>query len=158
MKNKKVIYEIYDRRDEPFSPWRPGVSAVDLFVGIKIYRSKHNSHDCSLCSILAGDYPKNFKWEGWHDGCQCESKSILMDEESFDEQELSNLKSALLETEDKKIKAKNFVDYVPETFIDWFLEYRKSMSESDHYPYFVTENMQLIMDSYNHYKLKIDKQ
>ena len=40
-------------------------------------------------------YPKTFKFKGWHPQCMCYATPILMDEETFDENELGDLKAAL---------------------------------------------------------------
>ena len=77
----------------------------------------------------------------------------MMDDETYDAQELLDMKAALHGTPRTKLKAQNFVEYLPKAFIAWFFENRKTMSESNNIPYFVTENMGLIKDSYKHNKL-----
>jgi hypothetical protein len=38
---------------------------LDFVVGVKINLSNNPNH-CQLCITLAGSYPKNFVWSGWH--------------------------------------------------------------------------------------------
>jgi hypothetical protein len=128
--------------------WR----TLEFIVGYEIKISNNPSDECSICKKLAGKYPKSFDWDGWHYKCKCFCVSILMDEETFDKKELSDLKSALNGLEPMKFEAKNEVKYVPECFIDWFLENRKHLNETHSMPEFVTNNIQLIMLSYEHYK------
>lgn len=53
-----------------------------------------------------GRYPKHFKFKGWHPQCMCYAVPILMDEETFDENELGDLKAALRGTQYKRLEAK----------------------------------------------------
>jgi len=139
-----------DYRNSDILRWQ----MLDFVVGYEIHRSNNqNLKECEICQRFAGKYPKSFIWHGWHDGCICYVTPIMMDDETDREQTVSDLKSALHGTEYKKLQAKNLVKHVPEGFIDWFLENRKEMNKVGSFPYFVTDNMQLIMESYNHYKL-----
>jgi hypothetical protein len=126
---------------------------MDFVVGYEIHISDNPDIECGICKYLAGKYPKTFNWDGWHDRCKCYITAVLMDEETFDKQELSDLKSALKGTEYKKLEAKNTVKYIPKSFIDWFLENRKQWNDNGSFPLFITENIELIKESYNHYYL-----
>ncbi|MDR2907942.1 MAG: hypothetical protein LBU91_08150 [Bacteroidales bacterium] len=125
---------------------------MDFVVGYEIHTSNNPSKNCDLCLKLAGKYPKAFDWNGWHADCKCYITSILQDEETFDEQELSDLSSALYGTEYKKLQAKNSVKYVPKEFTDWFLDNIKQFNETNTIPDFVTNNIQLIISSHEYYK------
>lgn len=55
-----------------------------LILGYEIRLSettKKGHSYCSKCVSLAGKYPSNFKWTGWHDGCICFKIPILMDDD-----------------------------------------------------------------------------
>lgn len=65
---------------------------LDFVVGIEILLS--NNHTClgadgkphpfhDICDELAGRYPKDFKFVGWHPHCRCRCIPILMTEEEL---------------------------------------------------------------------------
>lgn len=114
---------------------------LDFVVGFEVCRSNHDpEYKCKLCERLVGRYPKTFKFKGWHPQCRCYMTAILMDDETFDEQELSDLRSALCGTDYKKLQAKNAVTDVPQGFKDWVAENKERQSEWTSAPYFVRDN------------------
>lgn len=63
---------------------------MEFVVGYEIKVS--NNHGCKgvpkgqyhdICDELAGKYPKDFKWTGWHPQCRCYKIPILMTEDEF---------------------------------------------------------------------------
>ena len=58
-------------------------------IGIRIHLSNNHTlngkpfHD--ICDLLEGDYPKAFKFTGWHPQCRCYVTSILCSDEDFEE-------------------------------------------------------------------------
>lgn len=46
-------------------------------IGIRISLSPQHPHE-DICDDLAGDYPKDFKWSGWHPQCLCTSDPITI--------------------------------------------------------------------------------
>ena len=46
-------------------------------VGMRIKTSEKSHKEADLCDQLAGDYPKTFKWTGWHPLCHCYSEPIF---------------------------------------------------------------------------------
>jgi hypothetical protein len=114
---------------------------LDFVVGFEVHRSNHEPlFKCDLCSRLVGRYPKTFKFKGWHPQCMCYATAILMDEDDFDAQELSDLKSALYGKEYKKLAAKNTVTDFPQGFKDWVAENQQKQSNWGSTPYFVKDN------------------
>jgi len=65
---------------------------LDFVVGIQIEPSKTNHPIPDICDDLAGKYPKDFKWTGWHPHCRCHALSILktMDELAADAKRILN--------------------------------------------------------------------
>jgi hypothetical protein len=51
---------------------------TDFIVGIRVIRS-NNPYECSICGSLAGEYPKDFKFTGWHPNCYDEQTEVLTD-------------------------------------------------------------------------------
>jgi hypothetical protein len=55
---------------------------LDFVVGYTVHLSaSHNIAD--MCDFLAGDYPKKFKFSGWHPACFCYVTSILKTKKEF---------------------------------------------------------------------------
>lgn len=55
---------------------------LDFVVGFEVKRSGRG-YDCSVCESLAGKYPKDFKFVGWHPHCRCYVIPILKTDEEF---------------------------------------------------------------------------
>lgn len=114
---------------------------LDFVVGFEVHRSNHEPKcKCDLCERLVGKYPKYFKFKGWHPQCLCYATAILMDEDDFDKQELSDLKSALKGTEYRKMSAKNEVTELPDGFKDWVAENETKQANWASTPYFIKDN------------------
>lgn len=114
---------------------------LDFVVGFEVHRSNHEPKcKCDLCERLVGKYPKWFKFKGWHPQCLCYATAILMDEEDFDKQELSDLKSALKGAEYRKLSAKNEVTELPDGFKDWVAENEAKQANWASTPYFIKDN------------------
>lgn len=114
---------------------------LDFVVGFEVQRSNHEPKcKCKLCERLVGKYPKWFKFKGWHPQCLCYATAILMDEEDFDNQELSDLKSALKGTAYKKLSAKNEVTDLPDGFKEWINENKEKQGNWSSTPYFIKDN------------------
>lgn len=124
-------------RESDFLRWQQ----LDFVVGFEIHRSNHEPLcKCKMCDRLQGRYPKTFKFKGWHPQCMCYAVPILMDEETFDENELGDLKAALYGTEYKKKQAKNVVTDVPDGFKEWVAENMEASAGWASTPYFIIDN------------------
>lgn len=103
-------------RESDWQRWQ----SLDFVVGYEIVRSNHEPLcECDICARLVGRYPKTFKFIGWHPQCMCYAIPILMDEETFDDNELGDLKAALRGTTYKHKQAANTVTDVPDSFKVW---------------------------------------
>jgi hypothetical protein len=67
-------------------------------------------------------------------------KVVLQDEETFNAQELSDLRSALYGTEYRKLSSKNVVTDLPEGFKEWMAENSTNQANWRSAPYFVRDN------------------
>lgn len=115
--------------------------SLDFVVGYEIRRSNHEPlFKCDICEKLVGRYPKTFKFKGWHPQCMCYAVPILMDEETFDENELGDLKAALHGTQYKKLEAKNLVTDVPDGFKQWVKDHEEAQKKWASTPYFIKDN------------------
>lgn len=114
---------------------------LDFVVGFEVHRSNREPMcECKLCSKLVGKYPKWFKFKGFHPQCLCYAIAILMDEEDFDKNELSDLRSALKREEYNRLSAKNEVTELPEGFKSWVAENTDRQRNWASTPYFIKDN------------------
>lgn len=113
---------------------------LDFVVGIEIHRSKNIVCDCPLCDRLAGKYPKQFKFKGWHPQCMCYVTPVLMDDETFNQNELADLKAAYRGTQAKHFQSKDAVTDVPDGFKEWVKDNIESQKYWKNTPYFVRDN------------------
>ncbi len=60
----------------------------DFVLGYEVKLTQNGHHVPDICDTLAGKYPKDFKFVGWHPNCMCYVIPILKTEEEFwDEKE-----------------------------------------------------------------------
>ena len=124
-------------RESDWQRWQ----SLDFVVGFEIHRSNHEPLcECDICEKLVGRYPKTFKFKGWHPQCMCYATPILMDEETFDENELGDLKAALRGTTYKHQQAKNAVADVPDGFKSWVKDHVEAQKGWASTPYFIKDN------------------
>lgn len=124
-------------RESDWQRWQ----SLDFVVGFEIHRSNHEPLcKCDTCAKLVGRYPKTFKFKGWHPQCMCYATPILMDEETFDENELGDLKAALRGTTYKHQQAKNAVADVPDGFKAWVKDHVEAQKGWASTPYFIKDN------------------
>lgn len=124
-------------RESDWQRWQ----SLDFVVGFEIHRSNHEPLcKCDTCEKLVGRYPKTFKFKGWHPQCMCYATPILMDEETFDENELGDLKAALRGTTYKHQQAKNAVSDVPDGFKAWVKNHVEAQKGWASTPYFIKDN------------------
>ena len=124
-------------RESDWQRWQ----SLDFVVGFEIHRSNHEPLcECDICENLVGRYPKTFKFKGWHPQCMCYATPILMDEETFDENELGDLKAALRGTTYKHQQAKNAVADVPDGFKAWVKDHVEAQKGWASTPYFIKDN------------------
>ncbi|WP_333615397.1 hypothetical protein [Bacteroides pyogenes] len=123
-------------RESDWQRWQ----SLDFVVGFEIVRSNHEPLcKCEVCEKLKGRYPKTFKFKGWHPQCMCYAIPILMNEETFDDNELGDLKAALRGTTYKHKVANTVVD-VPDGFKEWVQDHIKAQERWATTPYFIKDN------------------
>jgi len=104
---------------------------LDFVVGYEIKRSGR-PFACSVCESLAGKYPKDFKFTGWHPSCRCYSIPILKTKDEFF---------------DDSSTSKNEVKEVPKNFKDWVALNNSRIEEAKQkgtLPYFLKDNSNFI--------------
>ena len=119
-------------------------SSEPYVLGIRI-RTSENHPEKDICDELAGDYPKDFMWRGWHPRCRCSMSSILIDRNS---EEWKHLRS-LPEKEYRAYKSPSLVPNVPEKFSKWCERNADKLNlarENGKLPYFVRDNQKVVGD------------
>jgi len=87
---------------------------------------------------LKGNYPKWFKFVGWHPHCRCHIEDILASEEEF-----INHQKRILAGEDVELKSKNEVSTLPEGFTGWVSDNEERITNATKngtLPYFLKDN------------------
>lgn len=122
----------------------------DFVVGIEIRLS--NNHTClgadgkpheftDICDKLAGRYPKDFQFKGWHPHCRCYAISILKTQAEIaeDTRRIMNGEPPL----DYKT-SENYVADVPADFNGWIDQNKERAKGWSSMPYFVKDNPQYV--------------
>lgn len=113
---------------------------MDFVLGQRVNLSRsHPKKD--ICDKLAGDYPVDFVFDGWHPQCFCFVTPILMDED-----EMAKASEAFLRGEKYEPKGKRITDY-PENFKQWVSEHKEDISQARDRgtePYFIRNNAMAI--------------
>ena len=110
----------------------------DYVVGIEIKRS-NTPYDCDICGSLAGKYPKDFIWSGWHPNCRCYMVPITVSRQEFID---------MITDEDiDPSQSQNAVNDVPDNFKDWISQNAERMSLAEQRgtePYFIKDNPEYV--------------
>lgn len=116
---------------------------MDFVVGFEIKLSGNHTLNGKpfrdICDELAGKYPKDFVWSGWHPLCRCYKIPILKTEEEFWEWDGRS------EVSDDSV---NRVNDVPEQFKRWIdgnIHKAKSWGNA---PYFIRDNGDYIREDF----------
>lgn len=108
---------------------------LPFIVGFEVKLS--NNHPCNdICDRLAGRYPKDFIFRGWHPHCRCYIVSILASDEEIDKM----LDDVLDGKEPKIIESKNTVPDVPDGFKDWCKDNAGRVKGWSSTPYWIRDN------------------
>ena len=116
---------------------------MNFVTGIEIKLS--NNHNCrgiakgqfyDICDELAGVYPKDFKFVGWHPFCRCFAVPKLADMKEF------------LEYQDKFVAGEDVSSYkfsgevtqMPKQFNEWVARNEERIKRAKSLPYFIRDN------------------
>ncbi|MCD7721478.1 MAG: hypothetical protein LUI09_04540, partial [Prevotellaceae bacterium] len=119
---------------------------LDFVLGQHIEPSgQHPKED--ICDELAGDYPKDFVFEGWHPQCMCVCTPILATEEQMRAE-----MDAVLNGDDDYQPEYTQIEEYPEGFQQFVDDNADDIAESYNSgtaPYFVQNNPDIIEDALN---------
>lgn len=111
---------------------------MDFVVGYEIKLSGNHTLNgkpfTDICDSLAGKYPKDFVWTGWHPLCRCYKIPILKTEEEFWSWDGRSEASS---------ESVNSVNDVPDQFKKWVLDNTdriEKATSNETLPYFLNDN------------------
>ncbi len=108
----------------------------DFVVGYEVKTTQNGHHVEDICDQLAGKYPKDFVFKGWHVQCLCYCLPILKTEEEFWDLD-----------EDKP--SVNSITEVPDNFKEWIRENSdriEKATEKGTLPYFIKDNREMVTE------------
>ncbi len=96
-----------------------------------------------ICDTLAGRYPKDFKFTGWHPHCRCRAVTILKTEE-----EMARDTKRILDGRQPSADSANAVTDTPEAFKGWVENNRDRIKHASSVPYFIRDNAKFFPESF----------
>ena len=96
-----------------------------------------------ICDTLAGRYPKDFKFTGWHPHCRCHAVTILKTEE-----EMARDTQRILEGKQPSEDSDNAVREFPNTFSSWATKNETRVLTGHTLPYFIKDNQGMMTGHY----------
>ncbi len=124
-------------RSSDYERWQ----AMDFVIGIEVVLS--NNHPVpDICDDLAGRYPKDFKFTGWHPHCRCHAISILKSDE-----ELAEDTRRILAGEEPLPADTSKVDYNGQAKLEaWMADNADRVLNAQNLPYFIKDNPKYTTD------------
>lgn len=120
-------------------------SQLDFVVGIEVKRSKRK-FPCKICEALAGKFPKDFDFRGWHPQCRCYAVPILC---SMDEM-IAMQKRLLNDEEPGDFHSSNEVTEPHEDFKKWVKDNQERIDEAAQrgtLPYWMKDNPKFLTNT-----------
>lgn len=108
---------------------------LNFVLGYEVKMSKN--HPCTdICDELAGTYPKEFMFVGWHPHCYCYIVPLLCKDE-----ELEQLTEQILRGEDTEgFTPAGVVSEMPPQFTNWITNNTERIQAAQSLPYFIQDN------------------
>ena len=116
---------------------------LDFVLGYEVQVSGTNPNVCPICIELAGKYPKEFEFVGWHPHCRCHAVPIMEDIDSFQARQelIANGKQPPAPTGQVTEPPKNFTDHLKDNS-----DRIQRASKAGTLPYFVRDNYKVGKD------------
>ena len=122
---------------------------LDFVVGIRIWLS--NNHTVldskgrpkplvDICDELKGDYPKTFRFVGWHPQCRCQVTPILADYDEYNKDRGNRLKAIVRGQAYKSMPSRRQVTAMPENFTKYIDSIRERAKGWKSQPYYIRDN------------------
>lgn len=132
-------------RESEYLRWQQ----LDFVVGFRVCLS--NNHTCldskgkpqpftDICDELAGDYPKTFKFVGWHPQCRCYVVPIMKDYDEYNEDRANRFKAIVRRQQYKSLPSRRTVRDVPANFRSYIDSIAERSAGWKSQPYYIRDN------------------
>ena len=122
---------------------------LDFVVGFRVMLS--NNHTVldskgkpqplvDICDELAGDYPKTFRFEGWHPQCRCLVVPILSDYDEYNKGRANRLKAIVRGENYKAMPSRRTITNMPENFTSYIESIADRAKTWKSQPYYIKHN------------------
>lgn len=123
-------------RSSDYDRWQ----SMAFIVGIEVHTSgNHPKYD--ICDELEGQYPKDFKFTGWHPHCICYQTPVQMNNDEY-----SKFEDAILAGEDPNVASTNTITQPPKGFTDYLEANGDRIAGWKNTPYWVKDNAKYVGD------------
>lgn len=109
--------------------------ALPFVLGIEV-RISNNHPIPDICDELAGRYPVEFKFTGWHPWCRCYAVSILAKQEEMD----AYIKALIAGEDVIDWQFTGKVEQMPTEFTKWMKDNENRIAKAKSMPYFIKDN------------------
>lgn len=109
--------------------------ALPFVLGIEV-RISNNHPIPDICDELAGRYPVEFKFTGWHPWCRCYAVSILAKQEEID----AYIKALIAGEDVSDWQFTGKVEQMPTEFTKWMKDNENRIAKAKSMPYFIKDN------------------
>lgn len=132
-------------RESEFMRWQ----RLDFVVGFRVCLSNnHTTKDSKgktmplidICDELYGDYPKTFKFTGWHPQCRCYVVPIMSDYDEYNKDRANRLKAIVRKAEYKSLPSRRTVRDVPAKFRSYIASIQERAKGWKSIPYYIRDN------------------
>lgn len=122
---------------------------LDFVVGFRVMLSNnHTTTDSKgkkvpltdICDELAGDYPKTFKFLGWHPQCRCVVVPIMSDYDEYNDDRANRLKAIVRGKTYKSLPSRRTVRDVPAAFRSHIEAIAERAEGWKSMPYYIRDN------------------
>lgn len=121
-------------RTADFERWQ----TLPFVTGVEIHLSKnHPRYD--ICDPMAGKYPKDFKFSGWHPNCICYQTPMMLSDEEYDK-----LEDQILAGEQPSVPKQSLIKQPPAAFGKWVNDNQQRIDGWKNKPYWIKDNPQFI--------------
>ncbi len=128
---------------------------LSFVIGIEIHTTNNPNHKEDICDYLAGTYPKEFKWTGWHPNCMCYQIPLLASVA-----EVNKMADEVMRGGDPNdIQCRNEVTELPPNFVSWLNKNKsryRSAEINGTIPFFLRDNTRFVTTGLNN-SLSTDK-
>lgn len=132
-------------RESEFLRWQK----LDFVVGLRVMLSNNHTTTNSkgekiplvdICDELWGDYPKTFKFTGWHPQCRCFVVPILSDYDEYNQDRANRLKAIVRKAHYESLPSRRTITDVPAKFREHIDSIKERAKGWKSMPYYIRDN------------------